>query len=278
MLSPKVPAVVRILTMVTKLRSLSHHLPDGAAPPADKFDPLIRAAAKAMRVPQEGLRNSLLAYFGHPFREKEWNACAWRFAGNLARLKAGETITGWTSQPFEEWTTIQFTSCHTVPGENRRFEVSYRVLSGLPAGLFAKTRMSGKQIFFLGSRAGFRRRDPLQSMSRPSELVNLRLLALLDPALSARFNQPTFTQLATAPGVLEHNRKIILMRARIGFDCPHGFEHQCCRCPVGLDGCPAATHAATYEQRDCLKCQTTGLYDPAPGGIGCFTCHSRKGR
>jgi hypothetical protein len=203
---------------------------------------------------------------------------AWRLAGNIGRLKAGEPAGPWTRQDRFEWVPMQV--IEVLPGRNHRKEfgnyIHTRVLAGSACPFRLISFWNNKKCGFMASRLGFsspynKSKGEKVFYNRAVELTNMRLLGLLDPELT-REGKPGYWRTACTPGLLAWNKRLLLARAHVDPPCPEGYNHQCYQCPVGYDRCPAGCHPATWEWKVCPECNREDWCDPGHPRFICIKC------
>jgi hypothetical protein len=119
----------------------------------------------------------------------------------------------------------------------------------------------------IATKMGYSRSSGDYPLSHISELVSLRLWALIDPEF-CRPGEPGFTDVGFTAGPNNWNRVIIKQRFRKDWECPYAYDHRCYKCHVGYLDCPAATHKETVdaEAEDSGDWDGT-IGDDADGGV-----------
>jgi hypothetical protein len=243
-----VPAVAYSLSRIARLRQ---QLTDdamlefiGYTPHGATFEDLVQQLAITADVPPEVMRESVRNLAGTLLTQKVVYDTAWRIAGNLQRLRGGIAVPPWTIQHEPEWVPVQILESERA-GPDMHFVL--RIMAGTPCPLKVHTRWSSQMCWMLARRAGYNARQGFP-YSRPEELVNMRLLAVVDPARSR--TSPVFAQYSFTEQLRRWNRMIIGYRFRREgsqeWPCPEGYTHACYECPIGYDRCPAGTHRHTF--------------------------------
>jgi len=173
---------------------------------------------------------------------------AWRLAANIERLQDGIAVPPWDSQEYREWVPLQVRQYdpHRTQGGRYGGMFYLRVLAGTPCPLTIRTFWSTEFCGVLARRVGFTARWRQYPFRRLDELVNLRLLGLIDPQ-ECKLNKPGFREVFVTNSLLKWNRGIIRQRFRVNWKCPNNFTHPCFECPIGYAECSAATHPKTIR-------------------------------
>jgi hypothetical protein len=101
------------------------------------------------------------------------------------------------------------------------------------------------------------------------------MMGLFDPKLST--GSPAFWHMGCTGGLKTYNRKLLQMRGRQnGFVCPMGYLHDCSKCPIGYDQCPAGTHPRTYVWQLCKVCQEENWFDIKQNKDMCVGCCTKE--
>ncbi len=214
-------------------------------------------------VSPQALRDSMSSLLGQELTRRLGFELAWRLAGNLPALRAGHPTLSWQLQDKMEWVPLQvlasrFTMQRQRPGQTFRFQL----LAGSPCPARTTAYWSRSLCSFLAPRLGFSSRRGKLPWRDGSEFVQLRLLGLLEPRYSR--GQPGFRMIHCPPSLLQYNRRVLRLRVRQGFTCPHAYVHPCCQCPVGYRECPAGVHPYNFELRACSGCDQETWFDPDP--------------
>ncbi len=253
----------------------------GTKPEGADFDALVRAFR--VRVPiaeREALKKSLLALTGQPLTRAALAAMAWRLAGNLTSLKAGQPVLPWSRQQKAEWVPLQIIDAKPRMSKKGRKGslLQFRVLAGSPCTRLIEKFWSREFCAVVARRLGFSRfRSGKYPWQHPKQMVGMRLLVEITPQLSR--DGPDFEHVHPASGsLLAYNRSLLRARTPATRTCPRRFTHPCHLCAVGMDRCDLATHARTYVTRLCRVCRENKLHDPATNEDLCMDCQERRMR
>jgi hypothetical protein len=222
------------------------------------------------------IRASLEDIRGEVLRLPAWYPIAWRLAGNLERLRAGRPVMPWTRQTTDEWIVCEIEDIRRVRRGTGKYGYNVKCLALTGSCCPMRLETYWPQSFFglVRTRLGFSRKQPFRyPFNHWSELTQMRFEALLTPELCA--TTPQFRQLRETSILLKYNRELTLRRTRVKFACPQNYEHKCCVCPVGIDGCPVATHAKTYKRSHCRHCGRDAWFDSGFRAM-CVECRRRK--
>lgn len=203
-------------------------------------------------IPEQVLHDSLQHLVGQTLTEQILADTAWRLAGNWRRMQQGIAALPWTVQQGQEWVPVHVTAMQMLErrptDRDQRLAFSLQVLAGSPCPRLITKSWSYKFCFMLGRRLGYTSRRGHRPMLDPAEIVNLRMLVLLDPEY-CRDGQPGFDKIHCGGSLLKWNKRVIGKRHRIvdnkPWPCPQGFRWRCFQCHVGFDQCEAATHRMT---------------------------------
>jgi len=224
----------------------------------EHFDQFVDQLTEAIpRAKRQAVYDSCTCLAGEYLTEARLRTLFWRLAGNTDSLRRGVAVPPWHVQSEREWMPVQVTG----------WEFSQNKW-GKPGGLFAMRILAGSacpmRIITFWTRgfsnliargAGYTSYRHDYPFGHPSELVGLRLWALIDPAYCQQ-GRPGFREVSCTQTLRNWNRGIIRKRFRHGWECPRGYERHCYKCHVGYDQCPAATHRTTKECEDAPESQT----------------------
>lgn len=236
---------------------------------------------------------------------------AWRVAGNLPRIKGNAKkgilplpVPPWTGQADREWVLAEILR---VEGSQRRFkpkdasqapgadgfvkrsgvELTFRLMSGLPAGRVVKKFWSYERVDMSKVDLGFDRFNRARYSNNfvgvshtyqdAAELCGMRLQVLVEPAKCTP-DTVAFDEIYGTASTLAWNRRLTEMRARHEFKCPKGYpdEFDCYRCPVGRDSCSAACRPTSLNQAPCAGCNNRhAWFDVAVSNQECLGCLAR---
>lgn len=222
----------------------------GSRPEGDDFVTLVNALADYLKVTDSVILESIRTVAGQRMTQQLALKTAWRLAGNVKRLRAGRFVPPWVHQYEPEVVPVQAISCEFQRTKRQRpmFVFQLRVMAGTPAPMLLSAWWSRSFCYILARRIGYTSRRGSFPFSDPRELVNMRLLVLLDPS-KTRDGRPGFCEVRCSAGLKRWNRSIIEKRFRRQghnhWPCPYGFDHYCYQCPIGYVDCEAATHRLT---------------------------------
>lgn len=204
-------------------------------------------------------------------------AAAWRLAGNVHRLKRGIPTPPWTVQTEHEWVPVEVTA--GMPSRNHQNKAgtifSFLIWAGSPCGMTIRLFWSNEVSRFVARRLGFSSMRGKFPYANPLELVRLRGVVLLDPALSRE--TPKFRQVREKlpSAFLTWNRNILRVRKRLE-PCPRQFKHACHQCVVGYSECPGGVHRLTYRRDSCPVCGNESYFDDDVSAARCISCTHKR--
>lgn len=216
---------------------------------------------------------------GQPVTDVLAYQVAWRLAGNIPRLREGKPVTPWSVQHEDEWVPVQVMRCFSARDSRDRagHEFSFQVLAGTPCPMLIRSFWRSRVIRYVAYRVGFSSSWNDYPFQRPEQLVGLRFLAYIQQALSRSL--PEFHEIECPQSLVSWNREHVLrLRLRVkGQKCPQGWRHECHRCAIGYEECPAGTHALNYTVGNCNQCGNANApFDPEEHGLYCITCNQRN--
>ena len=228
-------------------------------------------------IPESAIQGSIVHLAGSFFTKELCSEEAWRIAGNIRRLRAGLSVVPWRRQAADEWVPMQVID--TLPYRTRRndtgFITSFRVLAGTPCGMILERFWTSRFCFMLAPKLGFSKPWDKYPMQRAGEIMNMRFYGLVERLLS--LGKPVFEQMRVSPSLMNHNRRLLKKRMRIGFKCPEDYKHPCFACPVGYDKCVCGIHPRSYIRGECSVCHKVGWIDPIHKELRlCVGCFSKK--
>jgi len=249
-------SISRILQLRDRIADKGFEMFYGYTPVGGAFDDLVDQVHRCLsKVRKPVLRTSLEHLAGQRLDRQTIYDTAWRLAGNMERLRQDEPVLPWSRQKCREWVPIQVMSYE--PHATKRGQLGgmfrVRILAGTPCPMILRVFWPITACTMIARHCGYTARWHAYPFADRSELVNMRLLALIDPEL-CKPNQPRFFKVASAPALLKWNRNIIQKRFRKGgnkpWPCPLDYTHRCFECHVGYLDCPAATHRETIRPVD----------------------------
>jgi hypothetical protein len=223
-------------------------------------------------LPRAAVDDTLATIHNRVWTEDVRDEFAWRFAGNLSRLRQGLPALPWTVQKETEWVLLEVLSAspgQTDKGEPGAF-FSFLVHAGTPCPALIRKFWERKLLRYVARELGFPRPHPnvpySQIYRHPRQLVGFQLYGLCEA--DTRGNprpHPMFQKVRASAGQQDQNRALI--RARAAKPCPTAPFHlsvACHDCGIGQDQCALATHARTYVAGYCPVCNRENVaLDPA---------------
>lgn len=197
---------------------------------------------------------------------------AWRLAGNIDLLTAGEPVLPWTRQMQDELVPV---CVERVTPMRRKDKYGYlfhcRVLAGTPCAEVITQFFSANSCRAISRVVGFSTNSwgPFQYGGIGVHFVNLLFFAHLDAAKSR--DKPVFYKVSVSSSMLKANKQLLGVRCR-QVSCPIGYEHACANCFVGYDECSFAVHAKTFVEAFCRACKSDSFFDPEADGLMCVNC------
>lgn len=232
-------------------------------------------------VDSAALRKSLLGLVGQTLSVRELRHWCWRIVGNMSELIEGRPVMPWLGTRRDEWVPMQIVdgrrwSIRTKRGQSVGTQFKLRALAGSPCPNLFDVFWSRRACSVIASRLGFNLRDVEKPYAycQAQQLVGCRFYAKF--TAQAKSYAP-FTEIHPAkdtPAIWKWNRELIGGREPIKRKCPRNFptNHPCYRCPIGIDKCQWATHAVTYVQKTCTRCQRRQWFDPSRSNEVCLEC------
>ena len=228
------------------------------------------------KVGRDVLFETMRQYVGRELFKAELDQLAWLLAGNLDQLQAGCTVSPWRAQLADEWVPVQVERVFPAKDRynSRVYCLSLIVLAGTPVGKRFQATRKPTFLTAMSRKLGFTNRGGSLPYLSGLQYMSLRFQIQI---LAAKSQQELmFHGVDGAPGLTTWNRRILKQRHRL-IPCPQGFTHQCHRCVIGSDICPAATHKLTYTQGACENCgQTDAWFDPEITNGFCVECENRN--
>jgi hypothetical protein len=229
-------------------------------------------------IPADAMFESVRYLAGTTLTHMESVTLAWRIAGNIPTLKAGLPVQPWTFQRVDEWLPLQVLRMDIERNRYNRlgYDVTFRVLAGSACPNKINRFWTLPSMHVISQELGFSKPWGKFPFKHPKDLIRLRLTGLVEAEKSR--TQPVFHAVTCSDAMIKYNREQVLrLRLRVGMECPHRYAHECVRCAVGYDSCPAGTHASTYYLGNCLRCgQNNVLFDPEQRSQDCITCNDSE--
>lgn len=272
----------------------------------DLFAQVVEDLRKAVcpRAAYEVVMTSLLNLAGRQLSVSLADELAWRIAGNLHRLRAGEPVPPWPTRVEREWSTVEVyrvrhgdrlvrprSDVQELRADQRGLVkqrgilIWLKFLTGLPAGIISQRFWSPdyyeprKQVF--GFDRWNREKHTRVVSSRvswpfldPQEFHGMRFAALVDPE-KCRDGLIAVEEIQSSSAALTRNRNLMTLRMREEYRCPLNYttsQRECHACEAGMDICKAACRRQTLVNGDCAGCKKTGVQlDPEAGNV-CLRC------
>lgn len=192
---------------------------------------------------------------------------AWRLAGNIDILSAGNPVIPWSRQCQDEWMPVQVMRVDPARNRNKSgYSFQFRVQAGSACPMLFEQFMPRASCAGIANIVGFSRNSPY---TNGAYFTNLRFWILAEAAKS---NESLyFHRVDCSPAMQAYNKKIIAVRTR-SMPCPSNFDHPCEHCVVGYDTCPAALFAKHLVQDTCKNCNRRTYFDTARSTELCITC------
>ena len=199
---------------------------------------------------------------------------AWRVAGNVPTLIAGDAVVPWSGQREDEIVPVRVDS---VSASRRRDDFGFilrcRAQAGTPCPMAFNQFLTARSCSAISRVIGFSNTPwgPFQYSGAAAYFVNTLFFAHLEAQHSRE--QPWFRNVSASSGMLKANKELLAVRCR-NKPCPLNYVHACIDCPVGYNYCSYAVHRNTYVEQLCSVCNKTSLFDPA-SMESCLTCRKR---
>lgn len=194
------------------------------------------------------LFDTLVYLAGRPLTREEANRLAWRLAGGQEVLRSGLAIPPWTRQVRPEESLIYLREYTRGTDSRQRALVVLKgiIYTGSAAGEVGTCSWPMSLLTAISRRVGFTNNYGSYPMRHASELVGLRICAVVESRQGE--SRPYFSQIVEKPALSTWNRKNVLALRVRKTPCPQERRNHCHECPVGLDGCRAATHLTTRTE------------------------------
>lgn len=229
-------------------------------------------AALPQTVTRNAVFESIRVLAGTTLAQKNLAALAWRMAGNIDKLNAGEPVVPWTRQMHDEIVPVCVE--RVIPARRRDkngFIFSCRAWAGSPCSELFPQFFPVNSCRAISRVVGFSTNSwgPLQYSGIGLHFVNLMFFAHIEADRSR--DKPYFRQVSGTSSMLKRNKELLAVRCRTA-PCPEGYQHACTNCFVGYNECPFAVHAKTYVEAHCRTCDSTAFFDPENIGVMCVNC------
>jgi hypothetical protein len=228
----------------------------------------------AKELPQTASRDALFESIrvmaGTLLTQRDARELAWRLAGNVDRLQAGQRVLPWTRQIEDEIVPVRI---ERIYAEKRRDSHGYtlhcRALAGTPCPMVFPQFFSTRSCRAISRTLGFSASWGTYPMHTPLHFMGLMFFAHIEADKSGE--TPYFKTVSNTSGLVAQNRPKIEVRCRVK-PCPRGYRHACDKCWLGQDECPAAIYPRSLIQRECAQCATMGFFEPDDDGTVCLNC------
>lgn len=214
---------------------------------------------------------SLRVLAGPPgLRKNDAAVLAWRLAGNIDLLSAGQPVLPWSRQYSDEKVPVRL---EKMTAARRRgiggLIFHCRALAGTPCAMLFPAFVSFRGCSAISRTLGFSAPWGPHAYKTPYHFVNLFFFAHVEAEKS--YEYPAFSRVTVSSAMQKANRELIAVRCRVR-PCPRMFENPCEHCFVGYDECPFATHDLTYVTRHCSNCNAMGFFNPGSSASNCMQC------
>jgi len=232
----------------------------------DDFSAMVQDLAADLNVEYGVIFDSIHDLAGVQLTDPVVAKLAWRLSANIERLQDGIAVPDWSAQRWKEWMLVQVLSYeeHRTARGKLGGLFRMRVLAGTAAPRIMTTFWSVAFCGMLARRCGYTAPWHCYPFRHPSELVNMRLMALVEPEHSGK-GEPGFRDVFVTGSNKKWNKRIIQLRFRVTADCPRGYTTMCYNCHVGYRECPAATHRETLQLQGPTNVPTSTQGDQASG-------------
>lgn len=244
-------------------------------PSGSEFDGLV---ADLSRVLPNSIRRITIyetarQLLGHEITEAKANEFADRVAGNLHTMRQHRPALPWSGQAVDEWVPVLV---RRVAPARRRDDIGYTLRVSVLAGSCCPTEISRfwKRGMFsvVSPRIGFTPKWGQRPFQDPRQFVNLRFMVKIDAKLSTQ--QPMFSEVGCTTSHIDYNLEVLKRRFKI-IPCPNRWTHECHRCAIGYETCPAGTHAKDFSLQLCRGCNSAQAFDPEVETGYCVHCTER---
>lgn len=221
---------------------------------------------------QDALYESIRVLAGMPLTQRAAKELSWRLAGNIDKLNNGERVLPWTRQVQDETVPVRVERIRHDKRRNENGFVLYlRVLAGSPCPQVFPVFFSRRSCATISKTLGFSAPWGQYPYSTALHYMGLMFFVAIDAAKSNE-NIVVGSVSNTDSLVLENRSKIaVRTRAR---PCPRGYTHECVKCWLGHNECPAAIWPQTLVQRECTQCQKEAFFEHDDTGTVCLNCRS----
>ena len=238
----------------------------------DVCDDILRELPKTTS--RDALFESLRVIAGTQLTPRTARVLAWRLAGNLEQLTDGKPVSPWTRQLRDEVVPVRVES---VRPEKRKEVIGYtfqcRALAGSPCPMLFPQFISKRSCQAISRSLGFSSLRGSYPYSTPYHFVNLIFFAHVEASRS--LDMPYFKNVSGSSSFVAENRTKIEVRCRAR-PCPRGFAHQCVKCWIGYNECPAGIYPQSLVEKDCPQCSSLSFFEPNADSLACINCRSAQ--
>lgn len=201
---------------------------------------------------------------------------AWRVAGNVDKLVAGEAVLPWSGQFVDELMPVRV---ETVTPTRRKNDFGFifhcRALAGSYCPQTFSQFFSARSCKMLSRAVGFSNTPwgPHQYGGVAAHFTNLMFFAHVEAERSR--GRPGFQNISVSSGMLRANKELIEVRCRTK-PCPFGYQNACVNCHIGYGECSYAVHPTTFVEQHCRTCDKVSFFNPDEPGIMCINCQHRN--
>lgn len=197
---------------------------------------------------------------------------AWRLAGNVDTLIAGEPVLPWTRQLHDEIVPVCVEKVVAAKRKDKHgFLFHCRALAGTPASELFTQFFSANSCRAISRAIGFSTNSwgPYQYAGVGLHFVNLMFFAHVEAEKSR--DRPAFHRVSATSSMLQANKALLEVRCRAK-PCPQNFSHSCVNCFIGYNECPYSVHPKTYLESHCRACNAVSYFDPDNPSTMCINC------
>jgi hypothetical protein len=224
-------------------------------------------------ISRDALFESVRVMAGTTLSLREAKDLAWRLAGNINRLNAGERVLPWTRQIADEVVPVRVERIHADMRRNRHgYTLHCRALAGSSCPMVFPQFFSPQSCRAISRTLGFSATWGPYPFRTPLYFMGLMFFAHIEADKSGE--TPYFKTVSGSSGLVDQNRPKIAVRCR-NKPCPRGYQHDCEKCWLGQDECPAGIYPKSLVQRECAKCVNIGFFEPDDEeGRFCMNCRA----
>jgi hypothetical protein len=240
---------------------------------------ILNALSKDLAI--DCVQPSIAHLHGRPITQAVVNETAWRLAGNVDALRAGEVVTQDVATRRQGWCALQVVSVKPIlmnpkskDKKKRGSLLSLFVMSGHAAGCRIDKFFSLSHLKYLSKEIGFTAPFKEYPYRDEREFFGLRFGGLFLSSL-VRDNKPGFSEVCSTATMNGWNKDMFKRRKREGFACALEMNYEqlpCFRCFMGAESCSAAVHQKDFEQDVCAFCGLESMFDPDSPGYALDMC------